>query len=111
MYEQIYICVQYISKIGRFFCTCSYADWYKPQPKWAQDPLVPDDELADIVNFDIPQPTSDITSLCTGFVPQSSSDSMRWIKIPCDYPLFAAGVICKQPVPVMTSETNTSESL
>ena len=96
-----------MSLIGKDFCLLSYADWYKPRPQWTQDPIIADDVLSDIIDFDIPPPTADIASMCTGFLSQSSSESMNWIKIPCDYPLFAAGVICKQPVPRIEDKTGT----
>ena len=75
-----------------------YGDWYKPRPKWFQTSIPRDGLLTEIVDYDMPQPTTDSASLCTGFLPYSSSHSMNWLKIPCDYPLFTAGVICKQEV-------------
>ena len=75
-----------------------YSDWYRPKPGWKQTPVFEDSFLPEIVDFDLKQPTADSSTLCSGFLYTSPHESLNWIKIPCDYPLFRAGVICKQPV-------------
>ena len=49
-----------------------------------------------VVNVDLPQPNADVGSLCTAMIFVSPHGSNNWAKIPCDYPMFDAGLICKQ---------------
>lgn len=74
----------------------SYADWFKPQPAWAQAPITGDSTLPTIINFDVAQPILDSASLCAGALPISPFGSMNYVKIPCDFPLYRAGLICKK---------------
>ena len=48
-------------------------------------------------SFQYPQPNADVGSLCTGLNGISPFDSLNWAKIPCDYPIFRAGVVCESP--------------
>jgi len=72
-----------------------YTDWHQPPEEWEQPTLHEDTHIADLVNLDSPQPSADIGSLCTVMIPKTPHGSLNWAKIPCDYPIFRAGTICK----------------
>ena len=75
----------------------SYADWYVPKQPWAPKAITDDSLGFDFIDFNKPQPTADVGSLCTGFFANDAFGSMNWVKIPCDYPLFRSGLICEKP--------------
>ena len=79
-----------------WYLSGSYAEWYQPQPEWSQPPLTGDTLVTDLLNLKLPQPAADVGSLCTVAVLSSPFASMSWAKIPCDYPIFRAGLICKK---------------
>ena len=50
----------------------------------------------DFVNLNNPQPDPNAGSLCSAMATYSPFESTNWIKIPCEYPIFRSGVICKK---------------
>ena len=75
----------------------SYADWYIPQKAW-QQPMFEDESIGmEFINLKNPQPTADVGSLCGAMVLNNPFASTHWVKIPCEYPLFRAGCLCKKP--------------
>ena len=93
------------NQIKRVQCN-RYSDWYVPGEKWARSAVTEDvvKSVLDVLHLDIPQPTNDISSLCTIMAMMSPHESLSWIKIPCDYPVFRAGVICKMLSPAVNKE-------
>ncbi|CAD5116857.1 DgyrCDS5699 [Dimorphilus gyrociliatus] len=75
----------------------SYTDWYKPRNPIEQNIITSDSYLKDVISFKDPQPTSDAASLCSVMIITNPADNLHWAKIPCDYPIFRAGQICKMP--------------
>ena len=61
--------------------------------------------VTDLLSLKLPQPAADVGSLCTVAVLSSPFASMSWAKIPCDYPMFRAGLICKKPA-IKTEKVN-----
>ena len=53
--------------------------------------------MANLLNFGHPQPSGDVGSLCIIAILNSPFASMNWAKIPCDYPMLRAGLMCKMP--------------
>ena len=77
-------------------CWFSYADWYVPPEDWEQPTVHADTLVMDLLRLKSPQPNADAGSLCTVMSLVSPFSSLNWFKIPCDYPIFRAGLICKQ---------------
>ena len=75
---------------------CSFASWFQPAADWQQKVVHSDSVLVNIVSFDSNQPSADSSSLCVGALSVSPFKPMSYVKIPCDYPMFRAGVICKK---------------
>ncbi len=96
---------------------CSYAEWYQPPPDWSQPAVMTDTTagVEDLLNLKSPQPTADVGSLCSVAILTSPFASLNWAKIPCDYPIFRAGLMCKKPAVSATSSgtflTSLDESL
>ena len=74
----------------------SYADWYSPREDWSQSLFAHDTVQTNVVNTENPQPNGDVGSLCTAMALVNPHISNNWVKIPCDYPMFDAGLICKR---------------
>ena len=53
--------------------------------------------VVDLLALKYPQPNADVGSLCTVMIINSPFKSTNWAKIPCDYPIFRACVLCKKP--------------
>ena len=51
--------------------------------------------MSDLLNLKSRQPNADAGSLCTVMIAVNPFGSMNWAKIPCDYPIFRSGLICK----------------
>ena len=62
--------------------------------------MVDDTLVKDLLNLKLPQPTADVGSLCTVAVIFSPFAPLNWAKVPCDYPIFRAGLICEKPAAV-----------
>ena len=75
--------------------TFSYTDWYQPTEPWEAYPLHPSSKANDLLYLKNSQPTNDAGSLCTVMINIEPTASTNWAKIPCDYPVFRAGAICK----------------
>jgi len=71
-------------------------DWYKRGETWSQRLMPVDSVSSDLLQLDHDQPIADVGSLCTVMLPLSPFGSLNWAKIPCEYPIFRAGAICKQ---------------
>ena len=66
-------------------------------PAWGQ-PIQPDDTPdSDRLQMASAQPVADVGSLCTVIMPMCPFSSLNWGKIPCEYPIFRAGIICERP--------------
>ena len=55
--------------------------------------------MGDLLNIKHRQPSASLADLCTVMMMRSPHGSLNWAKIPCDYPMFRAGVLCKRPLP------------
>lgn len=67
-----------------------------------------DSILGEIVNLRAPQPAADVGSLCAIVINVSPFLPLNWAKIPCDYPIFRSGLMCKKPA-VKTSGDGGAE--
>ena len=90
----------YIALFGRisFHFGFSFTDWYYPKPDWSQN-VLPEDAVEDTINIlalGSPHPTADTSALCTIMMNNNPHGSFNWAKIPCDYPIFRTGLICKK---------------
>ncbi|KAI0232930.1 hypothetical protein LSAT2_016795 [Lamellibrachia satsuma] len=74
-----------------------YADWYEPPPDWSQSALHEDSIIKDLLNLKYRQPSASFANLCTVLVSRSPHGSLNWAKVPCDYPMFQVGLLCKRP--------------
>ncbi|KAI0226424.1 hypothetical protein LSAT2_023008 [Lamellibrachia satsuma] len=81
----------------RRFLVEEYAEWYQPPPDWAQSAVHEDTSMADLLNLKHRQPSGSLADLCTVMMTRSPHGSLNWAKVPCDYPMFMAGVLCKRP--------------
>lgn len=68
-----------------------------------------DSVLPNIVEFSSNQPSFDSSSLCVGALSVSPFAPLNFVKIPCDYPIFRAGVICKKQLLIETSDSTDEE--
>jgi hypothetical protein len=75
----------------------AFSDWYQPPEEWEQPPVFPDTQVQDILHLTARQPIADSASLCTVLMMKSPFASSSWVRVPCDYPIFRAGVICEKP--------------
>lgn len=85
------------------------SDWYKPHEDWEQPAVYPDTLVTDLLYLKDSQPTADAASLCSVMMLSSPFGSTHWAKIPCDYPVFRAGMICKRPGTRIQSEYSAYE--
>ena len=90
-----------------FVLSFSYSPWFEPGAVWQQSIIHSDSVLPNIVEFSSKQPSADTASRCVGMLSQSPFAAPSFIKIPCDYPIFRAGVICKKPA--LTNEVDITE--
>ena len=82
----------------------SYSDWYIPPETWDTPTVNVDSLEVDLLALKYPQPNADVGSLCTVMMINSPFKSTNWAKIPCDYPIFRAGIICKKPAEDVDTE-------
>ena len=75
----------------------SYADWYRPPKPWQQPVVHPDTLVGHLLQLRSPQPSADLGSLCVVMMATSPHGSLNWAKVPCDYPIYRASLICKKP--------------
>lgn len=75
----------------------SYSDWYQPVEEWDTPVVHLNTIVTDLLNLKNPQPNADVGSLCTVMMTVTPFKSLNWAKIPCDYPIFRSGLICKMP--------------
>ncbi|KAK2192053.1 hypothetical protein NP493_40g08028 [Ridgeia piscesae] len=74
-----------------------YSDWYEPAPDWAQPAVAVDTVITDLLDLKHRQPSASLADLCTLMVLRTPHGSLGWAKVPCDYPTFRAGLLCKRP--------------
>ena len=91
-YARTYTCGQIRNR-----CFVRYAEWYQPPPDWAQSAVHEDTLVEDLLNLKHRQPSGSLADLCTVMMTRSPHGSLNWAKVPCDYPMFRAGVLCKRP--------------
>lgn len=76
----------------------SYSDWYISETNdGLSQYILSYDDIGSTSFLDIThtQPVSNDGSLCVGMFVKSPFLSLNWMKVPCRYPVFRAGVICK----------------
>ena len=77
---------------------CSYGEWYiAEEDNGLSQYILPPDDIgsASVLDVTHTQPVSNEGSLCVGMFVKSPFSSLNWMKIPCRYPVFRAGLICK----------------
>lgn len=85
-----------LAKSDCTFLFSSYADWYKPPSNGGQPAIHADTKDAHLFQLGSGQPSADQGSLCVVMMTTSPHASLSWAKIPCDYPISKAGMICKK---------------
>jgi len=56
-----------------------------------------DTVITDLLDLKHRQPSASLADLCTLMVLRTPHGSLGWAKVPCDYPTFRAGLLCKRP--------------